>query len=396
MINPSIPGWITKYFMDLKSYENIDENTFYENIRNSGFIYGNIVQFISNNIKIDNELTNSELSKIVYLDVVHEAFLLIKKNINQTDFIEKANAFFESLKPNRNNFLDKILPKNSAVLNLENSIDGRIYINENNFGKNFSNLVTNAFLFVDILAFFKFLELGKLPENYLTNIEKSIINIVTIALKNKSIKSIHDDLLIKLFENSVRYTNFSEIKYLTLENLNLDEYENNFEKKYFLDLASLSIWSDKKIENNEVYFIQKLAEKLNLSDDFANDSIHKTNEFVEKNRHKISLFNNSNPVKNFYDQTSQTVTKLIVRNQKRLSKEISQSKELMRLLALSAIRDLDDEEKKKIKKQLLDICKTIPSLTIFLIPGGSLLLPILIKFIPQLLPSAFNENLEDE
>jgi hypothetical protein len=27
-------------------------------------------------------------------------------------------------------------------------------------------------------------------------------------------------------------------------------------------------------------------------------------------------------------------------------------------------------------------------------PGGSLLLPILIKFIPKLLPSAFNENLD--
>ncbi len=77
-------------------------------------------------------------------------------------------------------------------------------------------------------------------------------------------------------------------------------------------------------------------------------------------------------------------------------KELVQSKELMRLLALSTQRDLDETEKKRVRNQLLDICKTIPSLTIFLIPGGSLLLPILIKFIPQLLPSAFNENLEDE
>jgi hypothetical protein len=57
---------------------------------------------------------------------------------------------------------------------------------------------------------------------------------------------------------------------------------------------------------------------------------------------------------------------------------------------------LDEKEKKKIKKQLLDICKSIPSLAIFLLPGGSLLLPILIKFIPTLLPSAFNENLDLE
>jgi hypothetical protein len=67
----------------------------------------------------------------------------------------------------------------------------------------------------------------------------------------------------------------------------------------------------------------------------------------------------------------------------------------MVLLAKSTRRDLEEKEKKKVKKQLLDICKSIPSLTMFLLPGGSLLLPILIKFISKLLPSAFNENLED-
>ena len=86
---------------------------------------------------------------------------------------------------------------------------------------------------------------------------------------------------------------------------------------------------------------------------------------------------------------------MITRNKKRLIKEISQSKELMHLLAKSTSKDLSPEEKKKVKKQLLDICKSIPSLTIFLLPGGGLLLPLLVKFIPQLLPSAFNENLDD-
>ena len=67
----------------------------------------------------------------------------------------------------------------------------------------------------------------------------------------------------------------------------------------------------------------------------------------------------------------------------------------MQILIKSTKSDLDTEEKKKVKKQLLDICKTIPSLTIFLLPGGSILLPLLVKFIPQILPSSFNENYED-
>ena len=119
------------------------------------------------------------------------------------------------------------------------------------------------------------------------------------------------------------------------------------------------------------------------------------NNFIGNYKKEIPYFNYSNPVKHFYDQTSDSVVVLINRNKKRILKEISQSKELMQLLAKSTHKELDKEEKKKMKRQLLDVCKSIPSLTIFLMPGGGFLLPLLIKFIPTLLPSSFNENIED-
>jgi len=72
--------------------------------------------------------------------------------------------------------------------------------------------------------------------------------------------------------------------------------------------------------------------------------------------------------------------------------EIQQSKELMVLLGKSTKRDLTKEEKEQVKMQLTDIMKSMPSLAIFLIPGGSLLLPIFLKIIPSLMPSAFRDN----
>jgi hypothetical protein len=86
------------------------------------------------------------------------------------------------------------------------------------------------------------------------------------------------------------------------------------------------------------------------------------------------------------------VKTLILRNKNRLIKELAESGELVKLLTLSTVRDLNKKEKQKVREQLLDICKTVPSLTLFLLPGGSLLLPIMVKLIPTLLPSAFNEN----
>ncbi|MGJ8743126.1 LETM1 domain-containing protein [Polaribacter sp.] len=87
---------------------------------------------------------------------------------------------------------------------------------------------------------------------------------------------------------------------------------------------------------------------------------------------------------------------LIHRNKLRLEQELRQSKEAVSLIKKSTHANLSDEEKEKIKIQLLDICKAIPALAVFLLPGGALLLPLLIKLIPDILPSAFQDDLPND
>ena len=82
----------------------------------------------------------------------------------------------------------------------------------------------------------------------------------------------------------------------------------------------------------------------------------------------------------------------IKKNSKRLAKEIQESKELLILLKKATHKKLTLEEKVKVKNQLLDICKSIPALAVFMLPGGAILLPLLIKLIPDILPSAFKEE----
>ena len=83
----------------------------------------------------------------------------------------------------------------------------------------------------------------------------------------------------------------------------------------------------------------------------------------------------------------------IIGNKEKLFSEIKESKELMDLLAKSAIRELRPEEKDQFKSQFYDILKSVPSLAIFLLPGGAILLPLVIKIFPDLLPTSFKENI---
>ncbi|NBW27434.1 MAG: hypothetical protein EBR38_02535 [Flavobacteriaceae bacterium] len=399
MINASAPGWIDKFFSDQKSITNpVIESSYvyYKKTRNTGFIYGYIVS-LDTEININtSKWTEDEISKVALLNSLFGVYKIKTEDINSDNFIEKIVSFYNEMHPQGFNLLKKFLPNNPKSIDLENIIDERIQTNIDIINKQFSHVLTNALLFIDVLAFNYYLTHGSIPEKYIKKIEETIIGIVSLALKIKSNKSNYDDLLIKLLEASVRYSKFSNISIQNLEELKLDSFSLEIEKYYLIDLAGMALWSDEKIEKNEAFFLHHLAEIMSISEQFVEESIHDTNEFISKYKTDIPYFKYSNPVKHFFDHTTQNVEVLISRNKNRLFKEISESKELMMLLAKSTRRDLDEKEKKKIKKQLLDICKTIPSLTIFLLPGGSLLLPILIKFIPKLLPSAFNENLDGE
>jgi len=78
-------------------------------------------------------------------------------------------------------------------------------------------------------------------------------------------------------------------------------------------------------------------------------------------------------------------------NSDRVFAEIRETRTLYdNLLRWSRGQELTPLEKTRTKAQILDVCKTIPALAVFVLPFGSILLVLLIKFLPfNILPSAF-------
>jgi hypothetical protein len=93
-----------------------------------------------------------------------------------------------------------------------------------------------------------------------------------------------------------------------------------------------------------------------------------------------------------YNSVSKHWLKILGRNKDKLAVELKQSKDLVFLIKKSATEELSKEEKEIVKTQFLDIVKSMPSLAIFLLPGGAILLPLVLKIIPDLVPSAFRDN----
>tara|TARA_R110002049_G_scaffold206269_1_gene376768 strand:+ start:6498 stop:7670 length:1173 start_codon:yes stop_codon:yes gene_type:complete len=390
-MNPSANGWIKKLLQDLKknhSFLNLDHEAFYNALRTNGFIYGSNAMPVADVIK-NKDLTEEEICK-VNLCV---AFLYSHSHSKtSTPFVDSVINFYTEINELKTSFFEGLMGNKKSNELLEKIIHKRIQIDPNILTKNFNYFITNALLFVDILAYQQYLEHKTISDTYIKTLEASILSISVRVLNSKVNKNEYDHSLIKLFESSLRYQDHVNIAYDdAINHINTAQ-----EKYYILDLACMATWSDRIIDANEQSFLIKLGKDLNLEDSRVQNAIETINTFFTTYKDKIALLSSKNMVKSFYNNSSKMVMKLITRNSKRLYQELVDSKELMVLLTYSTRRDLTPEESKKVQEQLMDIFKSIPSLAIFLLPGGALLLPLVIKFIPKLLPSAFDDNRLEE
>lgn len=394
-INPSINGWIEKY---LNQYANeishyATDEDFFVACQKSGLIYGYVVNYHLNSEVDDTKWDTEEKIKVGFLSTLFAIFKA-EKGDNVSEFIKTIIQFYNQISKGKFSFIKMVLPDGSSFQKLESIINERLQTNDNIVTKNFTHMVTNAMLFIDVLAFEFYLKNHKISLDFFKDLERKCMALIMLSLNVKIDKSEYDSMLLKMFENSLRYSKISKINSDEILDVIFEGNRSVLESLYLYEVAHMTLLSDGVVYENEQKFLDNFALKLNLNKTIQNTGSELVS-FILKHKKELPFFNLNHPVKQFYNNTQDNIGKLVSRNKTRLIKELSESKELVKLLRKSTQSDLSFEEKKKVKKQLLDICKTIPSLTIFLLPGGGLLLPILIKFIPQLLPSAFNENLND-
>jgi len=395
-MNPSASGWINKFGHLLKEgrFEYSGQENLYSDLLKNGFVYGIHLE-VPSFITTEHPFTEDEVAKANLLTALYFTFLFETGKKDFELFVETVFAYYTSLEIGKISFLNKILSGSKTVSQLEKLLDSRIYLNGNAFSRAFGNSLTNSLLYVDILIFRRYLQ--KHPDliGHAQLLEYSTINIAYQALNSKEV-SVNDAKVIQLLESSLTYVDLNKEHIGTSYAQLLHQNFNKTEQNYLLDIACISVWEDGNLDGTEFQFIYEIGHALNKDKTDIKNALENVIFFFDKNKEKIPYLKDSNLASQFYEGMTKNVSKLILRNSKRLKKELSESRELVTLLTKSATQELSAEERKKIQQQLLDVFKSIPSLAIFMLPGGAVLLPIFIKLIPKLLPSAFDDNRVEE
>ena len=381
-MNPSARGWLKKLikFVTINSGNQSTLSNLYPSLKSAGFIYGANVSITIDALN-NNDFTKEERCKINFTIALLSVYENAEKK--KTDFEKALKLFYKNIGFHKSSFVNNLLGAD-----IEAILHKRIQTDTNIFSKTFSLFATNALLFVDVLAFEIFLKEPKYAKTYFINLENTIHTLVSKAINSKTKKNKYDEGLIKLMDSSLRTsaTNHSSNEQLISKKFSI------LEQTYLLDLACMATWSDLKNDIGKKAFLKDFGTDFKFSNTAIKSANDDVNNFYKNYKNEISLLSTKNIAERFYQHATSVVKKLISRNSKRLYQELKESKDLVKLLTESTVRDLNKKEQQQIQEQMMDLIKSIPSLAIFMLPGGAILLPIFIKFIPKLLPSAFDEN----
>jgi len=177
-----------------------------------------------------------------------------------------------------------------------------------------------------------------------------------------------------------------------LEEIEFDQLESWVIKKYFLELAMLTIWADRIVNVPEQKFIVQLSERLGFPREELENSMISIQSFVLGHWEDIHFLQGKHDFIIVRNHFTKRLGKIILKNKDRIAQEIKESRELVELLNKSKATPLSDEEKAKVREQLIDILKVIPTLVIIALPFTFITLPLMLKLLPKSsFPSAFQD-----
>jgi hypothetical protein len=172
-------------------------------------------------------------------------------------------------------------------------------------------------------------------------------------------------------------------KGISVDEINLPSENSWILKKYFLEIAILTTWADRKVERAEQAFLRYFADYLGFSEDDLEYSMIAVEGFVLEHWAQLEYLQDKQDYQRVSEHYIGRIAKLAEKNKSRLIREVQENRNLMALLEKARAQELTPVESEKVQEQLLTALKAIPTFVIIALPQRFLTLPVLMKVLPR-------------
>ena len=412
-MKPSEKGWLKEYLeLRMESLKEVQlgtiktahpEQALYRVIQPTGLMYGQAIASLdypnsdrwNDKDKLKILLTESLISSsLLFYDKPIKSAEELSEVISKT--LDSIGNFYNNIFPELATPAKTLFGRRKTPLELaEKILDKRIEITDefkNNFWAQFFH---NSLLFLDIFIFGQWIHTN--ADRIVTDFFKyereelrfSVVKVIAAAAHANQAVEFEERRLLEYFLQSANLSAEKKKeavsifeKGIEVEEINLPTNNSWILKKYFLEMAILTIWADKKMDGNEQSFLKRLCSHLRFSEDDLENSMMAIEGFVLEHWEKLNYLQN----KQDYDQVSERFIKRLSRvtaNHKiKLIKEVQGNKDLIALLKKAKSSELTETEKKAMQEQLVAVLRTIPTFIVISLPKRFLALPVLMRILP--------------
>ncbi len=420
-MKPSEKGWLKKYLdfrkdilgelISEKRKSSHPEHSLYRLIQPTGLMYGHAVGVLDSPDK--EQLGEKDKMKLLLAEsLISSSLLFHDKPVKDPEELSKLmaktlesiasfynNVFPELSTPSRSFFGRKKSPLELA----EKILDKRIENTAEYSGNFWMQFFHNSLLFLDIFIFGQWIHTNadRIVSDFFKyereELRFSVVKIIAAAAHaNKKIEFEERKLLdfflqsaglspdkkreaVEIFERGV-----------DVESINLPTNNSWLLKKYFLEMAILTIWADKKVEDQESEFLVHLCNYLDFKNDDLENSMIAIEGFVLEYWEQLGYLQNKQDYNEVSERFIKRLTKLTESNKNRIVGGVKESKTLMNMLRKAKTGELTEEEKQKVQELMIAILKTVPTFVLISLPQRYLTLPVLMKILPS---NIFSETL---
>lgn len=411
-MKPQGKGWLKNYLELRKDLlKNLactrgshPEHSLYRVIQPTGLMYGQSVGEVE--FPGMEEWTEKDKMKILLAESLVSSSLVFNDTpVDSPDelsdvvmkAVENIGNFYNNIFPEMATPATTLLGRRKTPMELaEKILEKRIELTSDLEGNFWAYFFHNSLLFLDIYIFGQWIHTNadRIVADFFRyerdELRFSIVKVIAAAAHANKEVAFEEKRLFDLFLSGTdlpadKRKEAQQIfdKGILVEEMNLPAENSWILKKFFLEIAMLTLWADRRMEEEELDFLRSFCRYLNFSDEDLENSMIAVEGFVLEHWDQLARLQNKTDFQHVSEQFISRVSTLAEKNRNRILKELESSREVMSLIKKARSNELTAAEKERMRTELIKVLRTIPTFVIVSLPQRFLTLPILLKILPK-------------
>lgn len=410
-VNPSHNGWLSDYleyrksifqsFLEDTANDSHPEHSMYRILQPTGIMYGHPLN--KNNVADTTNL--NKLKLLMAESLISGSLIYHHQEINSEDdfsdvimrTVHKIGDFYNKIYPelsvSKHTFLGK---KKSPLEIAEKILEKRVRTTSKKQVNYWVTFFDNIILFLDIYFFGQWMHtsseqmIAEFFQQEKEELRFSIIKVMSAAAHaNKNIEEEEQALFnffLKSSHLSARQKEEAKRDFkkgISLADIYIPNQNSWLLKKFFLELAILTVWVDRKLEESEMVFLKAFSKKMGFYEEDLENSLLAVEGFILENWDQLNKLRSGHVLDEISTEYLKRVKITTDRNAIRINNELKSNTNLSKLLLKSKSENLTKEEEKQLHNGLISVLKAVPTFVIIGLPVSYLTLPMLLKILPN-------------